>query len=162
MAKPLAYLLTWTCYGTWLHGDLRGSVDRRHKAPGEPLLPANPGQRRRVATQMIGPSQVLDAAARALVHRAITDHCEHRGWTLHTLSVRTNHVHVVVSGTDASPERVMVQLKAWSTRRLRAAGLLSPDARLWTKHGSTRYLWNEPSVAGAIRYVTEMQGASLT
>ena len=24
MAAPLAYFLTWTCYGTWLHGDEPG------------------------------------------------------------------------------------------------------------------------------------------
>jgi hypothetical protein len=27
---PLAYLITFRCYGTWLHGDSRGSVDRFH------------------------------------------------------------------------------------------------------------------------------------
>jgi hypothetical protein len=26
---PLAYLITFRCYGTWFHGDKRGSVDRR-------------------------------------------------------------------------------------------------------------------------------------
>jgi hypothetical protein len=25
---PLAYLITFRCYGTWLHGDKRGSIDR--------------------------------------------------------------------------------------------------------------------------------------
>ncbi len=28
MSEPLAYLLTWTCYGTWLHGDRRGGGRR--------------------------------------------------------------------------------------------------------------------------------------
>ena len=27
---PLAYLITFRSYGTWLHGDKRGSVDRFH------------------------------------------------------------------------------------------------------------------------------------
>ena len=27
MKFPLAYLITWTTYGTWLHGDDRGSFD---------------------------------------------------------------------------------------------------------------------------------------
>ena len=26
--EPLAYLITFRCYGTWLHGDQRGSIDR--------------------------------------------------------------------------------------------------------------------------------------
>ena len=25
---PLAYLISFRCYGTWLHGDERGSIDR--------------------------------------------------------------------------------------------------------------------------------------
>jgi hypothetical protein len=27
---PLAYLFTFRCHGTWLHGDERGAVDRFH------------------------------------------------------------------------------------------------------------------------------------
>jgi hypothetical protein len=39
MDTPLAYFITFTCHGTWLHGDERGSVDRGHNAPGTPFLP---------------------------------------------------------------------------------------------------------------------------
>ena len=28
---PLAYFITFRSYGTWLHGDKRGSVDRLHR-----------------------------------------------------------------------------------------------------------------------------------
>jgi hypothetical protein len=38
---PLAYLITFRAYGTWLHGDSRGSVDRFHNRYGVPLIPAN-------------------------------------------------------------------------------------------------------------------------
>jgi len=38
---PLAYLITFRAYGTWLHGDSRGSVDRFHNRYGAPLIPAN-------------------------------------------------------------------------------------------------------------------------
>jgi hypothetical protein len=34
---PLAYLITFPTYGTWLHGDERGSVDRDHNLPGTPV-----------------------------------------------------------------------------------------------------------------------------
>ena len=37
----LAYLITFRCYGTWLHGDSRGSVDRFHNRYGAPLIAAN-------------------------------------------------------------------------------------------------------------------------
>ena len=38
---PLAYLITFRCHGTWLHGDERGSVDRFHNQYGTPCFPAN-------------------------------------------------------------------------------------------------------------------------
>jgi len=36
---PLAYLITSSCYGTRLHGDLPESVDRRHNIPQSPFIP---------------------------------------------------------------------------------------------------------------------------
>jgi len=38
---PMAYLITFRSYGTWLHGDKRGSVDRHHNRYGAPLIPPN-------------------------------------------------------------------------------------------------------------------------
>jgi hypothetical protein len=44
MSEPLAYFITFTTYGAWLHGRKPGSVDRDHNAPGTPFLPADPEQ----------------------------------------------------------------------------------------------------------------------
>ena len=38
---PLAFFITFRTYGTWLHGDPRGSVDRQHNRYGTPYLPPN-------------------------------------------------------------------------------------------------------------------------
>jgi hypothetical protein len=38
---PLAYLITFRCYGTWLHGDARGSVDPTHNVYGALKIAAN-------------------------------------------------------------------------------------------------------------------------
>jgi hypothetical protein len=38
---PLAYFITFCTYGSWLHGDPRGSVDRYHNVYGTPRLPPN-------------------------------------------------------------------------------------------------------------------------
>ncbi len=39
MSEPLAFLLTWTTYGTWLRGDRRGWVEEKkgHQQPNEEL-----------------------------------------------------------------------------------------------------------------------------
>ncbi len=101
---------------------------------------------------------VLGNSQRAVVTKIIADHCEIRGWSLLACNVRTNHVHVVVGncGTTA-PETVMSQLKAWATRRLREAGFIAADARVWTEHGSTRWINDEESLARAVEYVMNGQ-----
>ena len=37
----LAYLITFRSYGTWLHGDDRGSIDRFHNRYKSPYIPPN-------------------------------------------------------------------------------------------------------------------------
>src|SRR5258707_2268858 len=38
---PLAYLITLRTYGTWLHGDERGSMDRKHNVYGTSKIAPN-------------------------------------------------------------------------------------------------------------------------
>lgn len=91
-----------------------------------------------------------------MVHAAIVNVCGHNQWTLHALNVRTNHVHVVVS-TDAPPERAMNAFKSWSTRRIRESLESRRESRLWTRHGSTRWLWDRNALDGAVVYVRDRQ-----
>jgi len=39
---PLAYFITFRTYGTWLHGDERGSIDRYHNRYKGPKVEPNP------------------------------------------------------------------------------------------------------------------------
>ena len=152
---PLAYLLTWTTYGTWLRGDPRGSVgfDNRWGAPH-----AAPDAARvaRDTARLAAPPLVLGIEARSVVDSAVRDVCNHRGWQLHAINARSNHLHVVVAGPH-TPEKIMADLKAWSTRRLREAGMVSADRRVWTRHGSTRHLLDPANVERAVDYVVRMQ-----
>ncbi|MFQ5425415.1 MAG: transposase [Phycisphaerae bacterium] len=154
MSEPLAYLITWTCYGTWLHGDRRGSVDDEHNVPDTPFLSPDSSRAASETMRLRNPPVELDARCRQIVEHTIEAHCRRRGWDILALNVRTNHVHVVVRTADVTPDRMMGQLKAWTTRRLREAGCVSANGRVWTHHGSTRYLWNEQGVDTAIDYVT--------
>lgn len=158
MSPPLAYFLTWTCYGTWLHGDERGSVDRDHNQLGTPLLPSDPHRQTLAIKRMTCAPVTLLPEARSLVTATIESHCSIRRWGLLALNVRTNHVHVVVNCMEtASPERAMGQFKAWSTRQLRHAGFASKEQKVWAEHGSTRWINHADGLEAAIRYVTEGQ-----
>ena len=158
--RPRAYLITFHTFGTWLHGDDRGSVDRNHNRPGEPFVDADPVRQGMEASQLRHPPVILDKSRRAVTEEAIRAVCRTRHWGLHALHVRTNHVHAVVSG-DVTPERIMNDLKSWATRRMAEAGLLPKGVKAWARHGSTRYLWNDQAVAQAIDYVMNQQGAEL-
>ena len=90
---PIAYLITFRCYGTWLHGDQRGTMDRRgHNVYGTPGIPHNEKLEKSDRTQLKYPAFLLTAIDRALVEQAIREVCLHREYILRAVNVRTNHV----------------------------------------------------------------------
>ncbi|MGV3720558.1 MAG: transposase [Actinomycetota bacterium] len=153
---PLAYLISYRCYGTWLHGDNRGSVDLQNRTPGQPYVPPDVVRERAEFLRLKHDPVTLSPQQRAVVEDALRQVCSHRGWELHQIAVQTNHLHIVVSAPE-TPERVMNAFKAWSTRALRASSLIAADAKVWARHGSTRYLWSDDAVADARKYVAEGQ-----
>ena len=82
--------------------------------------------------------------------------CRIRGWTIHALNVRTNHVHFVVTG-QVEPGRILGDLKRWSTRGLRESGLVNADRLVWAEDGSKHWLWDAKAVADAIEYTLNGQ-----
>jgi REP element-mobilizing transposase RayT len=156
--QPLAFLITFRCYGTWLHGEERGSIDRRnYHRYGTPYMPASRKLLADEKRDLQNPAVMLNRDQRGVVELAIREVCEHRAYVLHALNVRTNHVHSVVSAS-CKPEHVMDSFKAYATRKLREASLLGQAVKPWARHGSTPYLWTEEEVQRAIDYVTNGQG----
>ena len=157
---PLAYLITFTCYGARLHGDASGSVNREHNVYGTPFLPANSI---RVVSEEDRAKQapyLLDTFRRAVVLEAVIELCSHRGWSLLAIHVRTQHIHLVVTAED-SPEKVLQDAKKYASRALNRSGKDRVSQRRWSRHGSTRYLWKPESVGAAIHYVVREQGGPM-
>jgi REP element-mobilizing transposase RayT len=159
MSEPLAFHITWTTYGTWLHGHQHGWVE----AGVFEVQSADLEREKKARESMKEAVVVLTEEQRAVVETTIREHCRIRGWTLHAINVRTNHVHVVVSA-DRDPNEVMNQLKAWTSRKLSdLAGLSKKIAnkagrkKWWTEHGSTKWINDPEYLENAIRYVNEMQ-----
>ena len=158
---PLAYLITFRCYGTWLHGDGRGSVDRAHNRFGSPYIEADYRRLQRAAQALKSEPVLLDARRRECVEAAVRETCELRGRRLRALNVRTNHVHIVASIGTTPPGRALNAFKANSTRRLRQGGRWIQPHSPWVDKGSRRFLWNERSVERAVEYVNNGQGDEL-
>ena len=157
----LAYLITFRTYGTWLHGDDRGSIDRVHNKFGTPALPGNPQRLRLNITRLKSPPVVLTQGQRHAVEAGIRETCAFRRWELWTVHVRTNHVHAVVFAR-CEPGRILIALKANATRKLRESGSWQGTKGPWAKHGSTKYLWTEKDVLNAVTYVEYDQGEPLS
>lgn len=158
---PLAYLITFRCYGTWLHGDERTSVDRFHHQYGAPRVPPNQRWQQYNESQLKHEPVILDAQQRRSVENAIREVCQFRRWSLHAVNVRTNHIHTVVAIGSAKPERALNDFRSYATRRMRKDGCWHSGDSPWVDKGSNRYLWNEKSVALAVDYVLNGQGDDL-
>ncbi|HVT62993.1 MAG TPA: transposase [Legionellaceae bacterium] len=156
-AIPLAYFITFTCYGTWLHGDRTTSVDRQFNIPGTDFLPRNTKRARFVKSQMTEEPYFLDLPRGKIVLKAIKNVCYYHQWSLLAAHVRTNHVHLVVHA-NIEPEKIMSTIKSYASRLLNELKWDLNRKLRWTRHGSTRYLWNEEEIEATIQYVIYQQG----
>ncbi len=148
---PLAYFLTWTTYGTWLPGDDRGWS--RKDAPG--AMASSPLFREAAEARMKEAAFTLSTAQREIVELTIRKHCDIRNWRLHAVNVRSNHVHVVVTAAGYRSQTVRDQFKAWSSRRLKEAGVTRDN--FWTEGCSRRRVNSEEDLEAAVVYVLDAQ-----
>ena len=158
---PIAYLITFRTYGTWLHGDERGSVSRHRNVHGSRRLRHDKLWLEKNNERLKREPVKLNARQRASVEAAVRDVCKHKGWALVAINVRTNHVHVVVAIGEASSSVALNAFKAYATKRMKQDRCWTDNKTPWVDKGSTRYLWNERSVERAVDYVLYGQGDEL-
>ena len=157
---PLAYLITFRTYGTWLPGDPRGSIDRFHNIYRGKRAEPNEIRRDQAIKKLKSPPVILNAEQRKAVSDAILEVCEYRSWKLFAKNVRTNHVHGVISAA-ANANRVLNDLKAYATRKLNDRNLWNMPHSPWVDKGSKRMLWTEEHIYHACDYVLNGQGDDL-
>lgn len=154
---PLAYFITFSCYGTHLHGHEAESVDRSHNKYGFPHLQPDEKRRQLAEKNMDQEIYILDTTHARIVLDSIIKTSTHRQWNLIAAHVRSTHVHVVIQALD-NPEKIMNALKSYASRALNKAGYENSEQKRWTRHGSTRYVWKVEELANAIQYVLHEQG----
>jgi hypothetical protein len=153
MRYPLAWYITWTTYGTWLHGDPRGSFMGKH------FIATNPELQDSMRAEMTSEPVFLTDAQRAIVDKAIATECEARGWVLHERNVRTNHVHVVVSaardGTFVRARLKAVASDALSNDAGLPLGASDGRRRWWTEKGNIVEVDDERALVEICAYVRD-------
>ena len=155
MIFPLAWYLTWTTYGTWLHGDPRGSY------LGSRFLTADLTLEVSMREEMTEDAVYLTDAQRALVDATLVSECAAQSWVLHARNVRTNHVHMVVSA-PRDGEKVRSRLKAVASDALsNNEGLpmagKNGRRRWWTEKGNVVAVETERSLGETATYVRDLQ-----
>jgi REP element-mobilizing transposase RayT len=161
---PVAFFLTWTTHVSWLPGDARGWTD-----PAGVVRP--PAPRLANWSRQHSPTTAVELSGdqRASVERTIAEHCAFRGWHLHAVACRTQHVHVVVTAPTEPPARVVARLKARCSRMLservsiqsdrehRDGGEHHAGKRWWTTGASMRRVYDMQGVIDVVTYVRECQ-----
>ncbi|MCB1020585.1 MAG: hypothetical protein H6509_06285 [Bryobacterales bacterium] len=155
---PYGYFLTFTCYGTRLHGDSRGSVDRKHNLVGARYLEEDPLRSATERGLMTADVASLDEPERAIVLEEIISSCSRQNWLLHAAHVRSTHVHVVLT-TATKPEVVLGKVKSFASRALNKR--FGKKQRRWATHGSTVWLWDPRRLDRAVDYVVRGQGSPM-
>jgi REP element-mobilizing transposase RayT len=157
------WLLTWTCYGQWLPGDVRGFVSTVeddqgnrviHNTPGTPYDADMPKLESYTRSIMKGsPVNLGQLDADALIAQ-YQETASIRGWELQAASVMYNHTHVIVGVPgDPDPKAILETLKSWATRALKKHQPLPPNGTFWTAKGSKRKLADERALRDGVIYV---------
>ena len=149
--EPLAYFITWTVYGTFLHGDQRWWRQRGKQRAPRPKLER--WHHDRLKHEII----LLDEAHRKIVDAKIEEHCAKRNWKLWVVNARSNHVHVVVTSPGYQGTTVRDQLKANGTGSLRKHDIIFCDRPVWTTKGFVEVVWYEDELERVIAYAGEAQ-----
>ena len=171
------WLLTNTCYGTWLPGKAGGFVghvwehregesaaDVRvvHNLPGTPCDEQIPGLEEAARRQMKGPPVRLSVAHAGAALAQFQETARHREWAIDAVAIMHNHFHIVVGVPgDPEPGKILGDFKSWATRHLSATFGAPASATWWTERGSKRKLKDETARADAIRYVLYKQPSPL-
>ena len=151
-AWPLAYHITVGTYGTRLHGDERGTVDRRMNQPGDPIVGRVEQWQRAERASLRFEPRVFTPDQMGWVESLVPAICERGGWTLRARACAPDHLHTVVTAT-ADGALVRKLLKRWLTQAMAKQLPLEPDEHFWAECGSVKWVWTDDYLGRVVPYV---------
>jgi REP element-mobilizing transposase RayT len=164
----IAHHIIWTCYGTWLPNDPRGSTSKTIRIDAIAELGELHYGRKRVqplgrdirafyqAARQVPKHAVnlFDEAARAVVAEVFDEVIRQDKLTCWACAVMPDHVHILIRKHRLTFEEMMENLKDASAARLRAAGQFPADHPVWTAHGGRSVFLDQPDeVRRTISYI---------
>src|SRR5262249_17814230 len=139
--RPLAYHITFGTYGTRLHGDERGTIDRSMNRPGDPIIGRDDDWNRIERERLNFPPREFTPEQRLAVEELIPLVCERGKWKLYACAAAPDHVHVVLIGV-ADGDAIRKWLKRWLGLMLAKRCPLQVGQTFWAECGSVKWVWN--------------------
>jgi REP element-mobilizing transposase RayT len=144
MGKMIAYMLTWTTYGTWLQGDERGFVkDGQILNKNETLENINKFNLEKEPVR-------LNAKQREIVKNTIIEEAKRVSQKIFALIVFSNHIHLLVEKNQNSIETTAALYKTAARKALYKTGL---EGKIWSKGFDKRFCFNEQELDRRIEYI---------
>ena len=144
MCKTIAYMITWTTYGSWLQGDKRGFVKKgKILPPNQSLADSNKQNLSRKPVK-------LSVTDRQIVQNAILKKAEQINQIIYALSVSSNHIHIVAGYI---PKPIGLVVRHYKNSAQAALRKTSSAGRIWTKGFDKRYCFDKKTLKNKIHYV---------
>jgi REP element-mobilizing transposase RayT len=158
---PFAYFLTFRTYATWLHGDLRSSVDPKHNIYGTPKIKPKPKLHQAMKNDCTEDNLIMNASQRNTVLQSIINTCQYNNWYLYASHVRSNHIHIILQ-SNKIPNDVRKNIKIYATKDLRKHHPeLFQRKKFWSEGGSDKNIWAPEFLFPVMYYVIEEQGEKM-
>jgi hypothetical protein len=154
--KPLAYHITWGTYGTRLHGDPRGTVERAHNEYRTPVLGRDPERLAEMNANLKFPPRKFTREQMVFVERTAPEVCRRGGWIHHASAAGPDHVHIVLASPH-DPAVIRRLLKRWLGEELSNTWPIPSDATWWSEGGSIRWIGDIGYLNAATDYVRRQQ-----
>jgi REP element-mobilizing transposase RayT len=152
LATPLAYHITFGTYGTRLHGDPRGTVERAQNRYGDPIKGADQRCWSRETGKLRYRPVCLTLEQRCFAENVIPNICLRGRWAYFNCAAASDHVHTLLSA-GADGLKVRMWLKRWLGEALAAKWPLLEGQTWWAEGGSVKWVLDQCYFAKVREYI---------
>ena len=144
MGDVIAYMLTWTTYGSWLQGDERGWVrDGKIYQPNKALFKANKESQKQ-------DEFVLSKMHIEKIRDEIYENAKSLNQHIFALAVCKNHIHLLANNIDKPIHIIGGYYKSKTTKLLKRLGV---ESKVWTRGFDKRYCYDKKDLSKRIKYI---------
>jgi REP element-mobilizing transposase RayT len=156
--RPLAYHITFGTYGTRLHGDVRGTVDRAMNQPGDPIIGADPSwwelerDKLRFDPVVLTPEQMIH------VESVMPEICMRGRWEYHVGAGGPDHVHALLTA-EAEGDAVRKWFKRWLGESMLSRWPRPGGSTWWAEGGSVKWVWERDYFENIFDYLNRQRAS---